>query len=210
MVIWSYKCGGFRLKVILKMRDKITAADIMNYEYCPRIVYFTRVLKLPQTKSAKQRKGLEKDFSFKRDTNRNKIVKRESRNNLIRKYNVSLENEEFATKVDCLLIDDDKKEAYPLQLKYAKKPICGFYRTQKLQLLFEAMLIERILKYKVPYGYIKYELSGDLVRINLENRQELFEVIEKVEELIRSERFPAPTKYKNRLIDNCYRRFYID
>ena len=45
------------------MIPKITAADIMNYEYCPRIVYFTRVLKLPQTKSVKQKKGLEKDFS---------------------------------------------------------------------------------------------------------------------------------------------------
>ena len=126
--------------------DKITAADLMNYEYCPRIVYFTRVLKLPQTKSAKQKKGLEKDFSFKKDTNRNKIIKGESYNpQLIRKYNVSLETEEYATKVDCLLINEESKEAYPLQLKYAKKPICQYYKTQKLQLMFEAMLIEKVM-----------------------------------------------------------------
>ena len=191
------------------MMPKITAADIMNYEYCPRIVYFTRVLKLPQTKSAKQNKGLEKDFSFKKDTNRNKIIKGKSHNpNLIRKYNISLETDEFATKIDCLLVNNEKKEAYPLQLKYSKKPKCAYYRTQKLQLMFEAMLIEKVIKYKVPYGYIKYELSGELVKVNLENRQLLFETIEKVKNIIKNEFYPEATKYKKRLVDNCYRRMY--
>ena len=188
---------------------KITAADVMNYAYCPRIVYFTRVLKLPQTKSAKQKKGLEKDFSFKRDTNRNKIIKGESYNpNLIRKYNVSLETEEYATKVDCLIINEALKEAYPLQLKYAKKPKCNYYLGQKLQLMFEAMLIEKVLGFKVPYGYIKYELSGDLIKVNLQDRQILFETIQKVRDIIKNEIYPPATKYKKRLIDNCYRMIY--
>jgi len=191
------------------IRDKITAADIINYEYCPRIVYFTRVLKLPQTKSAKQRKGLEKDFSFKKDTNRNKIIKgKEHDRRLKKRYNISLETEEYATKVDCLLINEQLKEAYPLQLKYSKKPLCGFYRTQKLQLLFEAMLIEKVLGYKVPYGYIKYELSSELIKIDLENRQILFETIENVKNIIKNEYYPPATKYKKRMIDNCFRRIY--
>lgn len=190
------------------MMPKITAADIINYEYCPRIVYFTRVLKLLQTKSVKQKKGLEKDFSFKKDTNRNKIIKGKSYNsNLIKKYNVSLETEEYATKVDCIFINEELKEAYPMQLKYSKKPK-SVYRTQKLQLMFEAMLIEKVLKYDVPYGYIKYELSGDLVKINLKNRKLLFETIEKVKNIIKNEIYPPATKYKKRLVDNCYRRIY--
>lgn len=191
------------------MMPKITAADIMNYVYCPRIVYFTRVIKLPQTKSAKQKKGLEKDFAFKKDTNRNKIIKGISYNPLlIKKYNISLETDEYATKVDCLLINEKFKEAYPLQLKYSKKPICNYYKTMKLQLMFEAMLIEKVLKYKVPYGYIKYALSGDLIKIYLEEREELYDIIEKVKALIKNEIFPPATKYKKRLIDNCYRRLY--
>lgn len=191
------------------MIEKITAADLMNYEYCPRIVYFTRVLKLPQTKSAKQKKGLEKDFNFKRETSRNKLFKRNSYNpRLIRKYNVSLETEEFATKIDCLLIDEEKKEAYPLQLKYAKKPKCEFYRTQLVQLLFEAFLVEKIFGYKTPFGYIKYELSGDVIKINLSDRQFLFETIEEVKKIVSGEIYPPTTKYKKRLVDNCYRRIY--
>lgn len=190
------------------MRDKITAADIMNYTYCPRIVYFTRVLKLPQTKSAKQLKGLEKDFTFKKDTNRNKIVKGNEKPFLKKIYNLSLETDDFATKIDCLLINECAREAYPLQLKYAKKPKCHYYKTQKLQLLFEAFLIETVLKYKAPYGYVKYALSGDLVKVNLDDKQELFAVIEDIKTLIRNEIYPPATKYKKRFVDNCYRRFY--
>uniref|UniRef100_A0A7V5K278 DUF83 domain-containing protein n=1 Tax=Thermodesulfobacterium geofontis TaxID=1295609 RepID=A0A7V5K278_9BACT len=131
------------------MIPKITAADLINCEYCPRIVYFTRVLKLPQIKSAKQKKGLEKDFNFKKDTSRNKIIKEERQCfKLMRKYNLSLETEEYVTKIDCLFINDILKEAYPLQLKYSKKPRFDYYRTQKIQLMFEAMLIEKVLGYK--------------------------------------------------------------
>ena len=193
--------------LFFNMIPKITAADIMTYAYCPRIVYFTRVLKLPQTKSAKQKKGLEKDFSFRKDTSRNKIVKEENRPSLIKKYNISLETSEFATKIDCLLINEELKEAYPLQLKYSKKPK-KVYKTQRLQLLFEAHLIEEVLKYKVPYGYIKYALSNDLVKVDVSNRAELFEVIEKVKEIIEKEIYPPATKYKRRLVDNCFRGIY--
>lgn len=191
------------------MIPKITAADIMNYEYCPRIVYFTRVLKLPQTKNAKQKKGLEKDFSFQKETYRNKMVdKKRISFQLIKKYNISLETEEYATKIDCLLINEKLKEAYPLQLKYSKKPKCNYYRTQKLQLMFEAMLIEKVLGYKVPYGYINYAISKDLIKLNLKDRSLLYEVIENVKNIIKNEIYPPATKYKKRLLDNCYKKIY--
>src|SRR3989344_6943324 len=115
------------------MIPKITAADIMNYAYCPRIVYFTRVLNLPQTKSAKQKKGLEKDNLFKKQTYRSKTIKDYSLE-LTKKYNVSLETEEFVTKADCIAIDEKNKLAFPIQLKYSKKP-SKVYLSQKIQLL---------------------------------------------------------------------------
>ncbi len=74
--------------------------------------------------------------------------------------------------------------------------------------MFEAMLVEKVLGYKVPFGYVKYELSGDLVKVNLENKEELFEAIEKVRQIITGEIYPEATKYKKRLVDNCYRRIY--
>ncbi len=185
--------------------DSISAADLMNYEYCPRIVYFIRVLKQPQTKKTKQIKGLEKESLFKRQTSRSKIIKKYPV--FTRKeYNKTFESDSgFITKIDCVAFDDKNNLAFPIQLKYAYKPN-KIYRTQKLQLMFEAFLIEESTNKKVYWGYIKYSLSNDLVRINLENRQELFEIIEKVKEVISRERFPDATNYKKRCIDCCYRR----
>lgn len=189
--------------------DKITAADIKDLEYDPRMFYLKRIIKVPYQDTAKTIKGKEKDLSFKKDTKRNKIFKGNSYNpNLIRRYRVSLETEDYATSVDCILINDKFNEAYPLQLKYTKKPICNYYRTMKLQLMFEAMLIEEVLGYKSPYGYIKYVLSGDLIKIKLEDRQDLYETIDKIKKIIKTEICPPATKYKKRLVDNCYRRFY--
>lgn len=185
------------------INDKICAADFMNYEYCPRIVYYIHVLKQPQTKSSKQKKGMEKDFSFKR-TNRTKIIKKYTLP-LLKKYAVPLENEGFITKADCIAIDKENNRAFPIQLKYSFQPR-KIFRTQKFQLILESMLIENLFNYSVPYGYIKYLKSNTIIKVNLENKKELFEIAEKIRSIIKNEAFPSPTKYKKRCIDCCYRR----
>ncbi len=188
-----------------RQNNFLTAADFMNYEYCPRIVYFIHVLKQPQTKGSKQKKGLEKDFSFKK-TKRTKIVKNYFfPSNLEKFYNVPLEDGDFATKVDCVAIDKPNNLAFPIQLKYSFQPN-KIYRTQKLQLLLEAFLIEKLLKYSVSYGYIKYLKSNSLVKVWLEDKKMMFEIANQVKEIIRDETFPKATKYKKRCIDCCYRR----
>ena len=126
---------------------------------------------------------------------------------MTKKYGVYLENEEFSTKLDCILIDESNKIAFPLQLKNTITPKL-IYKTQRLQLMFEAMLIERVLGYKSHFGYIKYALSDKLVKIDLRDKTELFDVINAIKELIKKEIFPNATIYKKRLVDNCYRRFY--
>lgn len=185
------------------MKDKITSADFMNYEYCPRIVYFIHVLKQKQTKSSKQKKGLEKDFSFK-TTKRTQIIKKYSIP-LIKKYNVLLEDEEFITKADCIAFDKENKKAFPIQLKYSYEPKI-VYRSQRFQLLLEAFLIEKQFNFSVGYGYIKYIKSNSLKKVWLNNKGELFKLADKIKNIIQNEHFPKPTKYKKRCIDCCYRR----
>nr|QBM01095.1 hypothetical protein [uncultured archaeon] len=58
-------------------RQHLTAADLLNYCYCPRIVYYVHVLKLAQATTAKELKGREKYDDFKRKSRRNKIVRRD-------------------------------------------------------------------------------------------------------------------------------------
>ncbi len=185
------------------MNELLTAADFMNYEYCPRIVYFIHVLKQPQTKSPKQKKGLEKEALFKRETGRTKIIKQGPA--LEKKYNLTLEHNGFITKVDCIAFNREKGEAYPIQLKYSFKPKC-VYLTQKIQLMLESFLIENVLGYKVPYGYIKYVKSNVIEKVYIGEKSPLFATASKVREIIGNEVFPAATEYKKRCVDCCYRR----
>lgn len=53
----------------------LVAADIKNYNYCPRIIYYVHVLKLAQAETAKERNGMKKYDEFKRKSKRNKIVR---------------------------------------------------------------------------------------------------------------------------------------
>ena len=118
-----------------------------------------------------------------------------------------MEDEEFKTKLDCVLIDEKNKVAFPLQLKNTAKPKT-VYKTQRLQLTLESFLIEKVLGYKSPYGYIKYALSNEIVKIDLKDKTELFEIANLIKNLIQNEILPEATNYKKRLVDNCYRRFY--
>ena len=188
------------------IRDKITATQIKDFVYCPRMFYFKHILKLPYSDTAKTIKGKNKENLFKKQTYRSKIIKKGEKF-LTKKYGVYLEDEEFKTKLDCILIDEDNKTAFPLQLKNTLKPR-NIYQTQRLQLLFESLLIEKVLGYKSDYGYIKYALSNEIIKLDLKDKRELLEIIQKIREMIKNETFPKATKYKKRLVDNCYRRFY--
>lgn len=190
-----------------KMRQQfLTATDLMNYLYDPRIIYFVHVLKIPQATTAKELKGREKYEEFKKKSKRNKII--QELPHLPKIYNVYLTSEKygFATKVDCIAINKDKGEAYPIQVKYSSKPHV-LYRGQKFQIIMEVMLIEERLGYKVPFGFVKFLKSGDFVKVDISERlkTELLQIFSEIEDIIRLEKLPRPSPHKRKRVDSCYR-----
>lgn len=188
------------------MNTYLTATDLMNYLYDPRIIYFVHVLRISQATTTKELAGREKYEEFRKKSQRNKIIKELPY--LPKLYNVYLASQKysFATKIDCVTINSVKKEAYPIQVKYSVKPEI-LYRTQKFQIIMEAMLIEERLGYKVPYGFVKFLKSGDFVKvwINEKLKQELLQIFGEIERIIREEKLPKPTPHKKKIIDSCYR-----
>ena len=55
--------------------QKLAAADIKNYNYCPRIIYYVHVLKLQQAETEKERNGMKEYDDFKRKAKRNKVIR---------------------------------------------------------------------------------------------------------------------------------------
>ena len=182
----------------------LTATDVMNYNYCPRIIYYVHVLKKSQITTKKEYKGREKYEEFKAKGKRTKIVKDAPRYPKL--FNVKLVSEKLGLKtfVDAIMINEEAKEAYPIQAKYAFKPRV-LYKHQKQQLEMEAVLIEDVLRYRVPFGFIKFLRSGDLTKVILE--KEIEKTFKSIREIITNETFPESTKYRKRCLDCCFRRF---
>src|SRR3989344_951855 len=162
----------------------LTATDLMKYVYCPRIIYYMYVLKKPQAVTVKEERGIKKETEFQRKGKRTKIIKNYPR--LSKLFKIPLESEKLGirTIIDSIIIDEMKKEAYPIQAKDSFTPK-SIYRTQKLQLVMESVLIEECLGYKSPHGFIKFLRSGELVKIDTEShRTELMETLQKLHETV--------------------------
>lgn len=182
----------------------ITATDIMNYSYCPRIIYYVHVLHEPQYTTKKEMKGREKENDFSQKGKRTKIVKEGPM--LPKKFGLYLTSEKLGlkTKLDSVMFDEAKHEAYPIQAKYSYKPKT-IYTTQKNQLLMESLLIEEALGYSSPHGFIKFLKSGDLVKLNLADKHSLLNILSEIKYILNNESFPKPTPYKKRCVDCCYK-----
>lgn len=184
----------------------LTATDLMNYLYDPRIIYFVHVLKIPQATTSKELEGREKYEEFRKKSKRNKIIKELPK--LPKLYDVYFASEKygFATKVDCIVVNKEKNEIYPIQLKYSAKPKV-LYRSQKFQIVMEAMLIEEHYSCQVPFGYVKFIKTGDFVKVPITEglKWELLRIFSEIEDVIRREKLPKPTPHKKKKIDSCYR-----
>ena len=181
----------------------ITATDLMNYSYCPRIIYYVHVLKDPQFTTKKEFKGREKEDQFRSNAKRTKVVKELP--SLPKEFKVSFVSEELGIKTiaDSIIINKSKSEAYPLQIKYSFRPKI-LYETQKNQLFMEALLIEQQLNYTVPFGFIKFLKSNDVIKVSTKRKESVLGVFDKIRNIVKNEEFPPPTKYLKRCVDCCY------
>ena len=192
------------------MKYFLTATDLMKYLYDPLIIYFMYVLKAPQLMTPKAIEGLKKYEEFKISSKRNKIIRELPY--LKKLYNIYLASPVygFATRIDCVAIDTTKKEAYPIQVKYSIKPRV-LYRSQKFQIVMEAMLVEEKLGYEVPYGFVKFLKSNDFVKVPITDqlKKELLKIFSEIEYIIKEERIPKPTPHKKKRDDSVYKNIEI-
>ena len=185
----------------------LTIKDLMNFHYCKRLIYFENVLRIPQTTTIKELKGRKLHELFEKKTKRNKIVKEFPK--LPKEYNLHLESKylNFRTFLDCLIIDRTKNTAFPLEYKDAKRPK-KIYRTFKIQMLAESLLVKTQLGYNVQLAFIKFEQSGELAKISIEekNLEQVKETIREINRIVESELIPEPTVSKKKCKDCCYWR----
>jgi CRISPR-associated exonuclease Cas4 len=190
-------------------KTSITPSEIIQYLYCPRFIYFEKVLGIPQyeEKSYKAMKGRHLHDS-KQKMNSHYLRKKIG---VTEKFQEQyLTNEMLRGKVDEVLILDDGTAA-PLDYKFAQYKDRVF-NTYKTQLACYAWLIEDNFNRTVDRGYLVYTRSkSKLIEVKLE---ESFKrgVKEKARDIIRiidKNFFPKATRYKKRCIECTYRNICV-
>lgn len=190
-------------------QTSITPSEIIQYLYCPRFIYFEKVLGIPQyeEKSYKAMKGRHIH------ENKSKMNKEYLRKKLgvTDKYQEQyLTNSKLRGKVDEVLLLDDGSAA-PLDYKFAQYKDKVF-NTYKTQLACYAWLIEDNFKRQVNRGFLVYTRSkSKIIKVKLEDsfKADVKEKALAIIDIIENNRFPKSTRYKKRCIECTYRNICI-
>ncbi len=190
-------------------QTSITPSEIIQYLYCPRFIYFEKVLAIPQFE--------EKSYKAMRGRHLHDDKKRMNKDYLRKKLNVKKKyQEQYLTNnllrglVDEVLIFEDGTAA-PLDYKFAEYKDKVF-NTYKTQLACYAWLIEDNFKHKVERGFLVYTRSKSrIIEVELEESF-INDIKEKAADIVRiidRNYFPKATRYKKRCIECTYRNICI-
>lgn len=187
----------------------LTPSQIIQFQYCPRFIYFEYVLRVPQyeEKYFKVNRGRE----VHRQKAQQNMEYTRKRLGVVRKHiNQYLTNDWLRGEVDEVL---ELKDGYaaPLDYKFAvyKEKV---YNTYKTQLYCYALLIAHNYGVLVKKGYLVYTRSKNKV-VEVPIGASELEVIKQCEAEIRqillTQRFPKGTKFKKRCLTCTYRNICV-
>ncbi len=190
-------------------QTSITPSEIIQYLFCPRFIYFEKVLCIPQHEE-KSYKAMKGRHLHENKTRMNKEYLRKKLG-VVQKYQEQyLTNNLLRGKVDEVLLLEDGTAA-PLDYKFAKYKDKVF-NTYKTQLACYAWLIEENFNLPVNRGYLVYTRSkSKMVEVELDDafKQDVKVKADEIVKIIDRNHFPKATRYKKRCMDCTYRNICI-
>jgi len=166
----------------------IEVSDIVQYLYCPRKLYFIKVMGLKITRP-KMDVGKEVHEKVGKSLTRRKIE-----GEILE--NVYLESQKYGVRGCVDAIIKRGGEYIPVDIKFSR--FKSLFYQWKMQLVAYAVLVEENFgcKVKKAYVYLTEEKNWIEVEITPEDRKALMKIIQKVRGLIREERYPKANKSK--------------
>ncbi len=166
----------------------IDVSDLVQYLYCPRKLYFIKVMGLRISKP-KMDVGKEIHESVEKSLKRRKLEGEVMEN-------VYLESQRYGIKgyVDAIIRRRD--QYIPIDIKFSrfKRVFYGW----KMQLAAYSLLVEENFHCKVRKGYIYLAETKEWIEVEItpEDKKALVKIIRKVEEVLKEEKFPRASKSK--------------
>jgi CRISPR-associated exonuclease Cas4 len=188
--------------------EMITVSDVVEYMYCPRFVYFERVLGIPQHEEKREKVIIGRNIhELKEKINKGYI--RKSINAKSKYIDVYLSSKKYRIVgvVDEVVELGDGSYS-PLDYKFAEFKN-KLFKTHKYQSVLYGLLIKDNFDVKVKRGYVVYVRSGNLVK-EIEFKKKDFDdavaFVNLIFDIIENEEFPDNIKVnKRKCIDCCYK-----
>jgi len=193
------------------MTIKITPSEMLEYYFCPRFIYYMKVLAIPQYEDRRykvQRGRLEHE----KRVNNNPDYLWKKVGAVRRQTEVFLASQKFPMVglVDEVVTLADGGMA-PIDYKFAIYPDY-VYKSHKMQMICYCILVEEIFECKVEKGYIFYIREGNKqvdVPYTSKSKEEVLKDIYAIADIIRSEQIPQPTMVLSRCADCTYRNICV-
>ncbi len=189
----------------------VIVSDIIEYNFCPRFIYFMYCLDIPQHEEKRYKVLKGRDIHKIREKTNKEYLRR--RLNVVKKeFNVPLASRKNYYKgiIDEILFLDDGT-ASPMDYKFAEYREKTF-RTHKYQSILYGELIRENYNLDVKGGYICYARSNNMVKEILFNDRDTKKALEMVSEVLQTIQtgfYPKKTKYSMKCVDCCYRNICV-
>lgn len=183
----------------------LTASDIKQFVYCPRIPYFRYVLPVPSVPTEQMLAGRERHIRIARLEKRRKTRKYQLKEG--RKiFRQSLTSSRLGLTGSLDMLIESGGNFYPVEYKYSEGEPALHHR---YQLTAYALLVEDFCRRIVRSGYI-YMLRAEQVfpiEITESKKQRVKAIMRDIRAMVRIESMPSPTPHRERCY-NCEFRLY--
>ncbi|MCS6809226.1 MAG: CRISPR-associated protein Cas4 [Bacteroidota bacterium] len=187
----------------------ITPSDIIQYLYCPRFIFFERVLSIPQHEEQYSKVMRGRELHKQRLKQNAEYLRK--RVGAVEKYQAQyLTNNLLRGEIDEVLVLADGTMS-PLDYKFSTYNDI-VYTTHKIQVFCYAWLIEENFGREVRRGFIVYTRSNNkLVEIPVqpEDKERVRSAAKAIRRITEGNVFPAATTCKKKCIECSYRNICV-
>jgi len=172
--------------------DSITVFDIVQYHYCPRKVYFLRVMEVPASIRRKMEYGRNIHEKEERRMTERELVygfRHDEVAEIIQDLQIDAEEIGLRGKLDVAL-KLENGEMIPVDTKYTDEVI--IQRQYLKQLFAYALLLEKQFKLNVIRGilYFSKQKETRMIDISYENKQSILRDISQIRDMFSNESLP--------------------
>ncbi|WP_447861811.1 CRISPR-associated protein Cas4 [Nitrospira calida] len=182
--------------------------DLKQYDYCPRVVYYQYVMPVERKATFKMEHGKAAEIQLDQ-LERRRGVRRYGLLDGRRHFQVWLTSDTLGLSSKLDLLIESSSGWYPVDFKETTGPARSNHR---LQLCGYAMLVEEAYQCSVARGFL-YLIPGNRIEpvdLTGELRAETFASLDRIREMILSQRIPPATEVRARCTDREYRNYCGD